>query len=490
MTQPPLRLKLFFIAIYLVLATFAQYSPSREIQVALAKIQSSTCLIIFDGLYTCTGTLINNTSNDGRPLILSAAHCLENPDQIESIVVIFGRHKLINDSNLDAIEWRSSFGADLRAISYPGDYLLLELREEVPFELMPVYLGWNSKATQQSVVSTIHHPSFEYKQFTHSRRQPSISSFSGIESAFDNGFWKVGSWTMGRTVEGSSGAALLDDQIRIIGGLSGSGIRGADTVDYFFRFDLATADSNFRKYIDPGNTGANSSSLIDLSNLGSLSKIISYDYTDSLVGFLPIRRNEMLEQEFDQLVSGTLKGIYLTIGDIAGDLLNSFTIQITSNEQVLHVEEINLFTLDQHAENYIPFLTDVEVSGSFTMELRLNSFIDSEAVFIPFVNHGGKDVTLNGLLVESGVYHEEDDSENDSEEIVLFPNPTQDFFIVNRVVEKAELITSKGTTIPVFVQLNFANQTIVDVSNISSGLYYSNIYLADGKVLHYRIVIR
>ncbi|MEO1254137.1 MAG: T9SS type A sorting domain-containing protein, partial [Bacteroidota bacterium] len=482
------RFWLFLFMSFWLFAGHAQYSSIEEVQTALANIQSSTCLLVFDGQYTCTGTLINNTSNNGRPFILSAAHCVDDPDQIQSIVVIFGRHKLLANSNLDALEWRSDFGADLRAISYENDYLLLELREELPDELMPVYMGWNSQVVQQSVVSTIHHPTFDFKQFAHTRNRSEVSSFSGIASSPSNGFWKVKSWTIGETVEGSSGAALLDDQLRIIGGLSGSSIKGADTTDIFFRFDLAAGFIS--EYIDPQNTGTSSILETNLESLKALSKFVGYNYLDSLSGFLPLQSEQKLIQEFDELVSGRLKGIYLAIGDIEGDLLNSLTVQIISNGENQYAEEINLFTLDQNAENYIPFLTEVDIIGSFSIEITLNTFIEDEIVFFPYVNNEGNGVLLNGFLVENGVYAEYDNSSNTVEKVIIFPNPAQDFFIINSEIEKVELITSDGILVPVSSRRDFANQSIVDVSGLSSGLYYSNIYLANGKQLHYRIVIR
>ena len=50
------------------------------------EIGRSVVLLIINGTDFCTGTLINNTSNDGTPYLLTASHCLnkqfsiENPD--------------------------------------------------------------------------------------------------------------------------------------------------------------------------------------------------------------------------------------------------------------------------------------------------------------------------------------------------------------------------------------------------------------------------
>ena len=51
-----------------------------------AQWGQSVVLLIIDGSVGCTGTLINNTDNDGKPYLLTASHCLnkqftmKNPD--------------------------------------------------------------------------------------------------------------------------------------------------------------------------------------------------------------------------------------------------------------------------------------------------------------------------------------------------------------------------------------------------------------------------
>ena len=69
--------------------------PSTDLLNQIESYQSSTCQLVFNGSYTCSGALINNTLDQGKPLVLTAAHCIESEKDLNSIVVIFGKRKLL-----------------------------------------------------------------------------------------------------------------------------------------------------------------------------------------------------------------------------------------------------------------------------------------------------------------------------------------------------------------------------------------------------------
>ena len=88
-----------YIAICLAIMTGIVITPDLAAQHPdqlnqLENYNSSTGQIIFNASYTCTGVLSNNTRDQGRPLMLTAAHCIENEQDLNSIVVIFGKRKL------------------------------------------------------------------------------------------------------------------------------------------------------------------------------------------------------------------------------------------------------------------------------------------------------------------------------------------------------------------------------------------------------------
>lgn len=50
-------------------------------------IERSVVLMIINGTTGCTGTLVNNTANDGKPYLLTASHCLNNQFQIKTQIM-------------------------------------------------------------------------------------------------------------------------------------------------------------------------------------------------------------------------------------------------------------------------------------------------------------------------------------------------------------------------------------------------------------------
>ena len=65
-------------------------------------IERSVVLMIINGTTGCTGTLINNTANDGNPYLLTASHCLNN--QFLSLIRISNERAFTTEDMLIAIK--------------------------------------------------------------------------------------------------------------------------------------------------------------------------------------------------------------------------------------------------------------------------------------------------------------------------------------------------------------------------------------------------
>ena len=270
--------------------------PSIEILDRIENYNSSTCLIIFDGSYTCSGVLINNTQDQGRPLILTAAHCMESEEDLNSMVVIFGRRKIIRGQPYNGLEWRSNTGASLLSSSRELDFALLELKSRIPDYISPIYLGWNKKFSQPALVSSIHSPDFDDAQYAFSLAKPSLATFGGIYNPVALGYWEVDQWAQGITSLGSSGAPLLDSNFEIIGGLSGSTDWENHKSDYFFRFDLAydhfsDADRQLKAWIDPDDSGR-------IGQYQPTHKIRNYHFTSSVEETVNLLNGAIIAEEF------------------------------------------------------------------------------------------------------------------------------------------------------------------------------------------------
>jgi|GEM_PF-6034749 len=192
-----------------------------------------------------TGTLINNSDNDGTPYFLTAFHnidasnavCSDGTDlcfSFDKWVVLFNHydpdcngdgHSIPNSVN--AIN--SVTGAKRLSGDREKDYLLMRLNSTPEYNVC--YAGWSRTSSPQPPFVDIHHPHGDVKKISFYNRQLG----SGVPV-----FWEVDNWNSGYTAPGSSGSALFDNNKRIVGVLK-EGDGG----------DLCETDPNYNPRIDP-----------------------------------------------------------------------------------------------------------------------------------------------------------------------------------------------------------------------------------------------
>jgi len=354
---------------------------SSDILNQLEIYNSSTCQIIFNGSYTCSGVLINNTQDQGRPLILTAAHCIEDEEDLNSIRVIFGKRKLLKDQPYDGLEWSSDAGASLLSSSRELDFALLELKSRIPDYVSPIYLGWNKTLSQPTLVSSIHSPDFEDTQYVFSLTKPSLATFGGIYNPVEFGYWRVDQWAQGITSLGSSGAPLLNSNFEVIGGLSGSTDWENYKSDYFFRFDLAydhfsDTVKQLKAWIDPGDLGR-------LRHHQPGQKIRNYRFTSGVNETASLNDGAGIAEEFSVDGSSTINGVYVSLAELSIHPGSTVTVALTQNGSELYAEEIEASELSRYSEHYIPFVTLPLVSGDFSISLHFKSTDPSDYITIP-----------------------------------------------------------------------------------------------------------
>jgi hypothetical protein len=365
----------------MVIALDLGAQPSIEILNQIESYNSATCQIIFNESYTCSGVLINNTQDRGRPLVLTAAHCIESEEDLNSIVVIFGNRKLLKAQAYDGLEWSSNAGASLLSSSTEIDFALLELNSKIPVYVSPIYLGWNQTISQPKLIYSIHSPDFEDVQYSFSIVKPSLATFDGLYHAVDFGHWKVDQWAQGITSLGSSGAPLLDSNFEIIGGLSGSTDWDNYTSDYFFRFDLAydyfsDAARQLKAWVDPDDSGR-------IGHYQPTHKIRNYQFTSKVVETVKLVGGAMIAEEFSVSDRSRINGVYVSIGKMGGRPDSTITIAVSQNATELSAEEVTTSGLKPFAENYIPFITPPLVRGGFSVSVRFNAVDSSDYLAIP-----------------------------------------------------------------------------------------------------------
>lgn len=207
-------------------------------------IGRSVVLMLIDGTIACTGTLVNNTQNDGKPYLLTASHCLNgqfsvtNPDYnvvAGSIVFFFNYDSPLCSPVLRGAEEMSVASARFRAVNEQTDMALLELLETPPAYYQPYYAGWNARDGGTPPYIGIHHPggSVKYVNTLDHAITPETYRIPFLTFA-DKSHWLVDEWTTGCTFGGSSGSALFDSDNRVVGALSGGRSNCYSPVEDFY----------------------------------------------------------------------------------------------------------------------------------------------------------------------------------------------------------------------------------------------------------------
>lgn len=226
-----------------------------------SEIKDAVCRIIVNGREICTGTLLNNTKEDQRPYIISAAHCYDSLRYAETSVYTFN-YESPYCAPLDGDPSNSVTGAAMKAFSDSLDFSLVELSLVPPPEFRPYYSGWDKQGVLPDSSTSIHHPQGDIKKIAYDDDPAVRSDFT--TGYTPNGFLKILRWDGGVTENGSSGGPLFNAQKNLIGTLTGGQATCAKPVnDYFSRFDMAweyRSDSTqqLKYWLDPLNSNVQS----------------------------------------------------------------------------------------------------------------------------------------------------------------------------------------------------------------------------------------
>jgi len=354
--------------------------PFTDILDELETYNSSTCQIVFSDSYTCSGVLINNTQDQGRPLILTAAHCVEDEEDLNSIVVVFGRRKLLQDQPYGGLRW-SSNGASLLSSSQEIDFALLELKSDIPIWVSPIFLGWQKTITQPALISSIHSPDSEDAQYAFSMTAPSLATFGGLYGAVPLGHWMVDEWSQGKTALGSSGAPLLNAEYEIIGGFSGSTEWTDHKSDYYFRFDLAYDHSRDSKkqlkaWLDPNHAG-------HIGLYQPTHKIRNFNFTSPVSNTISLSSGATITEKFRITETSRINGVYITVGEITINAGQTINISLSRGGEEFYTTNIGTDALLQSSENYIPFVTPPLADGEIAVSLEIESTNSSGYIAVP-----------------------------------------------------------------------------------------------------------
>lgn len=235
--------------------------------------------------FWCTGSLVNNTKNDGTPYFLTANHCGEYSDSADYAQWLFYfKYESENcEQPLIEPELYTLSGSSILARATSGtfqgsDFKLLLLKDKVPDEYKPYYSGWDRTGEVSPSGVTIHHPQGDLKMIsTYTNPLVSTNYDNTIEDPIGK-YWMV-HWSEtisghGVTEGGSSGSPIFNNEGSIIGTLTGGGASCTfvNEPDYYGKFSYSW-DSNgsdsttqLSYWLDPIDSGV---TILNGTNLDS-----------------------------------------------------------------------------------------------------------------------------------------------------------------------------------------------------------------------------
>lgn len=224
---------------------------------------NSTVQLVSGSSGFCTGALINNTANDGKPYVLTANHCYSNP---ASWIFRFNWQSATCANPSSSPTFQSLSGAVLRARRTPSDFCLVEITGglvggTVPASYNPYFSGWNRSNTPPTNTFGIHHPDGDIKKISFDDNASSAVQAMGSSEAASS--WQV-VWDRNTTTEpASSGSPLFDQNGRIIGQLWGGSASCSNLSgpDYYGRVysswqpSGSNTTNQLKHWLDPNDSG-------------------------------------------------------------------------------------------------------------------------------------------------------------------------------------------------------------------------------------------
>jgi len=226
--------------------------------------------------FLCSGTLVNNTSQDLTPYFMTANHCISTQASATSMSLIWnyesptcGQHGGGSTSDTQ------NGGATLLAHRTDVDFSLVRLNSTPQTGYNVYYAGWDASGDVPDGSIGIHHPSGWVKAITEN-----LHALTTINSCIGSGgsqtHWRTGPYSQGTTEGGSSGSAIFvpsgdstGHQNLITGTLSG-GTAFCDVpsgTDCYGKTSVAwngtSSAQRLKDWLDPGNTGTTTLTGID-----------------------------------------------------------------------------------------------------------------------------------------------------------------------------------------------------------------------------------
>ncbi|MCB9357565.1 MAG: trypsin-like peptidase domain-containing protein [Calditrichaeota bacterium] len=222
-----------------------------------AEEKNAVAMIIDPSGGICSGTMLNTTAQDGEPLFLTSAHCL-NGNQ-ENWLFYFNYESPQCDPSLNGSMTHVIANATLLASHVISDHALLRLSHPRPVtDFIPNFAGWYRPDIAPQTNFAIHHPRADVKKAHYDNGAAISSSWNGQNP---NSHWRNFP-DIGTAEPGSSGSPMFNQNSRVVGTLHGglSSCEGSQMTVYG-KLAVAwegggTSATRLRDWLDPQNSGA------------------------------------------------------------------------------------------------------------------------------------------------------------------------------------------------------------------------------------------
>jgi PKD repeat protein len=226
----------------------------------------------FTGTGLCSGTIVNNTANDGKPYFLTADHCGGSGTNFTGWQFYFNYEASGCTDPGSEPAYNTVTGATKRARgdqNTGSDFLLLELTttQATLASYNVYYNGWDRSTTASTSGVSIHHPAGDIKKIsTYTAALVNGTFGSCPANAHWLAQWVATATDWGVTEGGSSGSPIFNSAKLVVGTLSGGasycGAPTGSANDLYGKFDYhwltngGTPADQLKPWLDPGNTGA------------------------------------------------------------------------------------------------------------------------------------------------------------------------------------------------------------------------------------------
>lgn len=501
------------------------------------EVKNAVCRMIVDGEEICSGSLINNTAEDQKPYIISAAHCYDKWEYAETTVYVFNYESPFC-APLDGDPGNTISGALMKAQFDSMDFALAELSLVPPPEYRPYYAGWDRSTNLPDSTISIHHPQGDIKKIALDADEPTISDFGSAYTK--NGFLKIERWDEGVTEVGSSGGPLYNMEKHLIGTLTGGVATCSNPVrDYFERFAMSwdrKSDSTkqLKYWLDPLNSNVEflngnrfyveenyCNAYTNLNDEDSYA-LIPLNGSEGFLGYWGGSNNAGITEfveKFEIIGEPQIAGISFGVGKI--DLENSksnseIEIKIyngnTLPESLIYSRNVFLKDLVEDAMNFIGFSESVKPNNSFYVGFELSNVQQADSFVLYqslrpantdnfffykqnniWYNFEEESLGYNSIAnVVELVACNVDGSSSDTPvveqpiEIYVFPNPSKDGFTLESVsaVTRADVsvLNLLGQSIEFNTSIINTFRINIDLTGNVPGVYFIRLKTDSGYV--------